>query len=119
MINKIEFLLYLDTLQNKKNKTFLEKPMSSNFNHMIPTTLKSTMLIELRNAHTAKIAEELVSRGIVPNEYLDKLLRIDMMNQIKTLAVDEFDNNQRITKLIQLLQKHSIASTASFISNLY
>ena len=30
-----------------------------------------------------------------------------------------FNNEQRIIKLIQLLQKHSIASTASFISNLY
>lgn len=93
--------------------------MSANFNHMVPTTLKSTLLIELRNAHTAKIAEELVSSGIVPNEYLDKLLRIDIMNQLKTPPLDGFDNTQRITKLIQLLQKHSSASTASFISNLY
>ena len=30
-----------------------------------------------------------------------------------------FDNNERINKLTQLLQKYSIASTASFISNLY
>jgi len=93
--------------------------MSANFNPMVPTTLKSTLLIELRNAHTAKIAEELVSSGIVPNEYLDKLLRIDMMNQLKTVPPNGFDNTQRIAKLIQLLQKHSAASTASFISNLY
>jgi adenylylsulfate kinase-like enzyme len=93
--------------------------MSGNFNHMIPTTLKSTILIEIRNTHTAKIAEELVSSGIVPNEYLDKLLLIDMINQLKTQPADGFNNLQRIAKLTQLLQKHSISSTASFISNLY
>jgi len=86
---------------------------------MVPSTLKSTVLIEIRNAHTAKIAEELVRTGIVPSEYLDKLLRIDMMNQLKTPPASGFDESQRIRKLIQLLQKHSMASTASFISNLY
>jgi hypothetical protein len=93
--------------------------MSENYNHMGPGTLKSSVLIEIRNAHTAKIAEELVRTGIVPSEYLDKLLRIDMMNQLKTLPESGFNDSQRIRKLVQLLQKHSIASTASFISNLY
>lgn len=93
--------------------------MSNNYNHMVPGILKSSILIELRNAHTAKIAEELVRTSIVPNEYLDKLLRIDMMNQLKTPPAAGFDDIQRIRKLTQLLQKHSIASTASFISNLY
>ena len=93
--------------------------MSDNYNHMVPGTLKSSVLIELRNVHTSKIAEELVRTGIVPNEYLDKLLRIDMINQLKMPPESGFDNEQRIRKLIQLLQKHSIASTASFISNLY
>lgn len=93
--------------------------MSNNYNHMVPGILKSSILIELRNAHTAKIAEELVRTSIVPNEYLDKLLRIDMMNQLNTPPAAGFDDIQRIRKLTQLLQKHSIASTASFISNLY
>jgi len=93
--------------------------MSANYNHMMVGTLKSSVLIEIRNAHTAKIAEELVHTGIVPNEYLDKLLRIDMMNQFKTPPTSGFDDLQRIGKLTQLLQKHSITSTASFISNLY
>ena len=93
--------------------------MSDNYIHMVPGTLKSSVLIELRNVHTSKIAEELVRTGIVPNEYLDKLLRIDMINQLKMPPESGFDNEQRIRKLIQLLQKHSIASTASFISNLY
>ena len=86
---------------------------------MIPGTLKSSILIELRNVHTSKIAEELVRTGIVPNEYLDKLLRLDMINQLKTQPASRFDNAHRIKILIQLLQKHSITSTASFISNLY
>lgn len=86
---------------------------------MVPGALKSSVLIEIRNVHTSKIAEELVLTGIVPNEYLDKLLRIDMINQLKMPPESGFDNEQRIRKLIQLLQKHSIASTASFISNLY
>ena len=93
--------------------------MSDNYNHITSATLKSSVLIELRNTHTAKIAEELVHNGIIPNEYLDKLLRIDMMNQLKPLQASGFDDIQRIKKLTQLLQKHSIASTASFISNLY
>lgn len=92
--------------------------------HMAPGTLKSSILIELRNMHTAKVAEELVRTGTVPAEYLDKLLRIDMMNQLKTLppptptSASGFDDTQRVRKLTQLLQKHSVASTASFISNL-
>ena len=93
--------------------------MSDNYNRMVPNILKSTILIEIRNAHTAKIAEELVRTGIVPNEYLDKLLKIDLMNQLKTAPESGFNESQRIRKLIQLLQKHSMASTASFISNLY
>lgn len=93
--------------------------MSDNYIHMVPGALKSSVLIEIRNVHTSKIAEELVLTGIVPNEYLDKLLRIDMINQLKMPPESGFDNEQRIRKLIQLLQKHSIASTASFISNLY
>jgi hypothetical protein len=92
--------------------------MSGNYNHTTPATFKSSVLIEIRNTHTAKIAAELVRAHIVPNEYLDKLLRIDMMNQLKTPPAAGFDDTQRIAKLIQLLQKHSIASTASFISNL-
>jgi len=93
--------------------------MSENYNHITPAILKSSVLIELRNAHTAKIAEELVLKGIVPTNYLDNLLRIEMMNQLKPLPASGFDDTQRIRKLTQLLQKHSIASTASFISNLY
>lgn len=93
--------------------------MSDNYNSMTPATLKSSILIEIRKTHSAKIAEELVRTQIVPNEYLDKLLRIDMMNQLKTPPASGFDDTQRIAKLNQLLQKHSIASTASFISNLY
>jgi len=93
--------------------------MSENYNHITPAILKSSVLIELRNAHTAKIAEELVLKGIVPTNYLDNLLRIEMMNQLKSLPASGFDDTQRIRKLTQLLQKHSIASTASFISNLY
>ncbi len=93
--------------------------MSDNYNHMVPGTLKSSVLIEIRNAHTAKIAEELVRNGIVPNEYLDKLLRIDIINQQKQQPEDGFNDSHRIKKLVQFLQKHSIASTASFISNLY
>lgn len=93
--------------------------MSTNYNHITPSILKSSILIEIRNTHTAKIAEELVRTRMVPNEYLDKLVRIDMMKQLKTPPTTEFDDEQRIKKLTQLLQKHSIASTASFISNLY
>ena len=37
---------------------------------------------------------------------------------LKTNNEDD-NNNERINKLTQLLQKYSIASTASFISNLY
>jgi hypothetical protein len=92
---------------------------------MTPDTLKASLLIEIRNSHTAKIAEQLVHTGIVPKEYLDKLIRIDIMNQLKLLPApqpenpDGFNDEQRIRKLIQLLQKHSVASTASWISNLY
>ena len=93
--------------------------MSANYNHTTQSTLKSAILIEIRNAHTAKISEELVQTRGVPNEYLDKLLRIDMMNQLKTIPESGFNDTQRVGKLIQLLQKHSIASTASLISNLY
>lgn len=93
--------------------------MSANYNHTTSSTLKSAILIEIRNTHTAKIVKELVRTRIVPNEYLDKLLRIDMMNQYKTIPEAGFNDIQRIGKLTQLLQKHSIASTASLISNLY
>jgi len=91
----------------------------SNFNSMNTKILKSSLLIELRNAHTSKVAEELVSRGIIPNEYLDSLLTIDMMNQLKTPPENGFNNTHRINKLTQLLQKYSKANTASFICNLY
>jgi hypothetical protein len=94
--------------------------MTANFNHMVPGTLKSAILIEIRNAHTSKIAEELVRVGIISNEYLDKLLRLDMINnKLKPPPDSGFNDLQRIRKLNQLLQKHSIVSTASFISNLY
>ena len=79
--------------------------MSANYNHMMVGTLKSSVLIEIRNAHTAKIAEELVHTGIVPNEYLDKLLRIDMMNQLKTPPTSGFDNLQRIDSVRIPLQQ--------------
>jgi hypothetical protein len=91
----------------------------NHYNHITPDTLKSTILIEIRNIHTSKIAKELVNTGIIPREYLDNLLRIDMMKQSKAVPDIGFNDSQRIEKLIQLLQKHSIARTASFISNLY
>lgn len=93
--------------------------MSDNYNYTTVATLKSSILIEIRNKHTAKIAEELVSTRIVSNEYLDTLIRIDMMKQLQIKLDLVFDDKQRIRKLIQLLQKYSIASTASFISNIY
>lgn len=92
---------------------------------MIPATLKSAILIEIRNAHTARAAEELVRNGVVPNEYLDKLLRIDIIRQTNNQSqpphelIPAFNDEQRIKKLTELLQKHSSANTASFISNLY
>ena len=93
--------------------------MSLNYNHITPNIIKTSILIELRNAHTKKIAEELIRTGIVPYEYLDKLLNIDMIQKQIIHHNTEFDNLQRIQKLIQLLQKHSISKTASFITNLY
>ena len=94
---------------------------AASFNHMTLATLKASILIDIRNTHTAQVAAELVRSGVVPPEYLDKLLRIDMMNQLKTPPPPSvgFDEAQRIRKLTQLLQKHSVASTASFIGNLY
>ena len=91
---------------------------ANHHSHMSLDTLKSSILIEIRNAHTMQLAAEFVRGGVVSNEYLDKLLRIDMMNQLKPLPPSGFNESQRIEKLQQLLQKHSVASTASFIGNL-
>jgi hypothetical protein len=103
-------------MSSTKEKTIKD---SYNYKYINSGNLKSALLIELRNEHTAIIAEELVKSEVVPREYLDKLLRLDKMKKTNTISMEKFSDYQRIEKLIELVQKHSIASTASFIGNLY
>jgi hypothetical protein len=89
------------------------------YNPITPEALKASILIEIRNNHTSIAADALIKKGIVPREYIDKLLLIDNMNQLKSASQSEITDVQRIAKLEALLKRHCSASTASFISNLY
>jgi hypothetical protein len=89
------------------------------YNPITPEVLKASILIEIRNNHTSKVAAELIKKCIVPREYIDKLLLIDNVNKASTIPQTVFTDMQRIAKLETLLKRHCSASTASFISNIY
>ena len=103
------------------------------YNKTTNESLLGCILIEIRKIHTKKAASDLILKKIVPNEYIDNLLMLDILNNDKIKHNHNFNNNtegvlegvpkdftneQRIKKLTELLLKHCSATTASFINTL-
>jgi hypothetical protein len=87
------------------------------YNSITKETLTALILIEIRKKHIELASKELLISNIIPREYIDKLLIADKINN-KLSNLNSFTDDERIQKIIQLLQKHCSASTACLINDL-
>lgn len=81
-------------------------------------SLEGEILIELRKHHTSQIAKELVNHKIVPNQYLDNLIKIEALKKQKNIPPEIYTNDKRIEILEKLLQKECSKCTAKLINEL-
>ena len=82
-------------------------------------SLEGEILIELRKHHTSQIAKELVNHKIVPNHYLDNLIKIETFKKKQNIQSAEIYNDaKRIEILEKLLQKECSKGTAKLINEL-
>lgn len=82
-------------------------------------SLEGEILIELRKHHTSQIAKELVNHKIVPNQYLDNLIKIEALKKQKNIQSQEiYTDAKRIEILEKLLQKECSKGTAKLINEL-
>lgn len=92
--------------------------MASNFTPITPESLKAHILIEIRKRHIQLVCKSLLSAHIIPIEYVDKLLKADILNGNLAIKENEITEQYRIDKIITLMQKHCSASTACVIQEL-
>ena len=89
-------------------------------------SLEGEILIELRKHHTSQIAKELVNHKIVPNQYLDNLIKIEALKKQTNIQIQSIENSgaeiytdeKRIEILEKLLQKECSKGTAKLINEL-
>jgi len=91
------------------------------YNPITKESLLGSILIEIRKKHVIAISRELILNRIIPIEYIDKLLKADIINN-KSAEKKEMPNifteEQRIEKINKLLQKHCALNTAYLINEL-
>jgi hypothetical protein len=92
--------------------------MASSFTLTTEDSLKAHILIEIRKRHTEILCRELLRASIIPTEYVDKLLKADIINGKLAITVDSIMEKHRIDKITILMQKHCSASTACIIQEL-
>lgn len=86
-------------------------------------SLEGDLLIEIRKYHIGQIAKELVKYKIVPNQYLDNLIKIETLKKQTTLQEslehpDIYTNAKRTEILEIILQKECSKETAKLINEL-
>ena len=87
-------------------------------------SLEADILIELRKYHISQIAKEFIKQKIVPNEYLDNLIKIETLKKQKNIQSIEnsgaeiYTDEKRIEILEKLLQKECSKGTAKLITEL-
>ena len=83
-------------------------------------SLEGEILIELRKHHTSQIAKELVNHKIVPNQYLDNLIKIEALKKQTNIqeTPEIYTDEKRIEILEKLLQKECSKGTAKLINEL-
>jgi formate dehydrogenase maturation protein FdhE len=86
-------------------------------------TLEADILIELRKYHISQIAKEFIKQKIVPNQYLDNLIKIETLKKQKNItesleSLEIYTDEKRIEILEKLLQKECTKHTAKLINEL-
>jgi hypothetical protein len=81
-------------------------------------SLEGDLLIELRKYHTRQIAKEFVINNIVPNQYLDNLIKIEALKKVNIECIIIYTDEKIIEILNKILQKECSKCTAKLINEL-
>jgi len=83
-------------------------------------SLEADILIELRKYHISQIAKEFIKHKIIPNQYLDNLIKIETLKKQKNIieSPEIYTDEKRIEILENILQKECTKHTAKLINEL-
>ena len=83
-------------------------------------SLEADILIELRKYHISQIAKEFIKHKIVPDQYIDNLIKIETLKKQKNIpeSLEIYTDEKRIEILEKLLQKECSKGTAKLINEL-
>lgn len=80
--------------------------------------LEREILTEIRKYHINEISKAFVLQNIVSKEYLDRLIKIELLKNNILDNPNLYTNNKRIEILNKLLQKECTKCTAKYIHDL-
>ena len=92
--------------------------MNNQYRRTSKESLEGQLLIDIRTLHIKAIAREFIKHNIVPNAYLDNLIKIDALKKGILESSGLYTDEKRIEKLGQLLQKECAKGTAKLINEL-
>jgi hypothetical protein len=78
--------------------------------------LEKEILIEIRKRHVNRISCELIQKNILPNNYLDNLIKLEFIK--KGIPDTQINNNIRIKYLQKILQIECCKGTAKWINEI-
>lgn len=92
--------------------------MNNQYRRTSKESLEGQLLIDIRTLHVKVIAEQFIKHNIVPNAYLDNLIKIDALKKSIPETPELYTDDKRIEKLEKLLQKECTKGTAKLINEL-
>jgi hypothetical protein len=92
--------------------------MNNQYRRTSKASLEGQLLIEIRALHIKAIAREFIINNIVPNAYLDNLIKIDALKKGILESSGLYTDEKRIEKLEKLLQKECTKGTAKLINEI-
>ena len=85
------------------------------YNKLNKESLKGELLINIRDIHIKSLSKELLEQKIIPIEYIDKILTLELLQQKIPIIIN---NKNRLELINKLLYKECVKNTSRLIIDL-
>lgn len=85
------------------------------YNKININSLKGELLINIRDIHIKSLAKELLEKQIIPIEYIDKILTLELLQKKLPIIINDENRLELINKL---LNKECVKNTSRLIIDL-
>ena len=85
------------------------------YNKLNKESLRGELLINIRDIHIKSLSKELLEQKIIPIEYIDKILTLELLQQKIPVIIN---NKNRLELINKLLNKECVKNTSRLIIDL-